>query len=55
MKREPNLKAMQIAPMFTSDKTKVYARPGDCNLGRAASAAGYKLRGKGGPATKGGK
>ena len=46
---------MQITPVFNADKKKVYARPGDCNLGRAGRAAGYKLRGKGGPALKEGK
>ena len=55
MKRKPNLRAMQIPPVFSADKKKVYIRPGDCNLGRAASAAGYKLRGKGGPVMKEGK
>ena len=55
MKRKQNLRAMQIPPVFSADKKKVYVRPGDCNLGRAASAAGYKLRGKGGLATKGDK
>jgi hypothetical protein len=46
---------MQIAPVIDAKKNRVYVRPGDVNLGRMAAAAGYKLRGKGGPAMKGGK
>jgi ribosomal protein L13 len=44
--RNPNLKAMQVSPAVDKDRKMVVVRPGDTNLGRLASAAGYKLRGK---------
>jgi len=51
MKRQPNLKALQLPAAKGGEP----AKQGDVNLRNLSRATAYKLRGKGGPAGKGGK